>query len=380
MKTKIKLRLILSVLMLCMTAVTLTTSTFAWFATNRNAWLDEIELEIGNADNLLVSVDGSSFRSSIPSDMVKRAVIAKKKNISYNDQTLNDKNYVNTEFKKITMEPITTSDLVTFKGVDKKFTQQGVDGKKYFLLQDVNESESYSYLQFDVWFTVESSKSATKNYDLKFVTDRYIAQEANAGNDIKASYIKGDESEVLLYNDMITQGTEDKRTGNRSDGTAYEKGKYVSGDTIKVNCQDAMRVGLTRLEQKGHDDNQKFIFEPNEGLGSYALKDYLNTTNADATKFDPNKNAMYTYFNNLNEAQLAPLEMTSFDFVNNVYRNNLKDDISLGEIVPNETLTSYTALKYTVTIWLEGYDADYVIGMYNTSLKMYLNFCIEEKE
>ena len=209
---------------------------------------------------------------------------------------------------------------------------------------------------------VDASKSATKTFNLKLVNDNYIEKEKNAGNTIKASYIEGDESIVKIYN---TLNTIDK--------------SYNPGDEIKVNCKNAIRLGLNRLEQAGKEDNQIFIFEPHEGLGSYALKDYLNTTDSNYYKYDPNKNAMFTYFNKLNEAVLEPLE-NNFDYVNGTYKNNLKDDVSLGKIVPNENKISYEPLKFTLSIWLEGYDADYIIGMKNNSVKIYLNFYVEEEK
>ena len=368
MKTKFRTRLILSVLMLGMTAITLTTSTFAWFATNRYAWFDEIELEIGNTDSLMISVDGKTYGSSISPEQFKRAVVANKKKISYNDQSLADLNYVNNEFKRVSLDPVTTNDLINFKGVDKEHVKDYLDdsgkptGKKYYELHNVEEKNNYAFLQFDVWFMVDASKSATKTFNLKLVNDDYIEKEKNAGNTIKASYIEGDESIVKIYN---TLNTIDKT--------------YNTGDEIKVNCKDAIRLGLKRLEQAGKEDNKDFIFEPHEGLGSYALKDYLNTTDSNYYKYDPNKNAMFTYFNKLNEAVLEPLEK-NFDYVNGTYKNNLKDNVSLGKIVPNENKISYEPLKFTLSIWLEGYDADYIIGMKNNSVKIYLNFYVEEEK
>ena len=40
----------------------------------------------------------------------------------------------------------------------------------------------------------------------------------------------------------------------------------------------------------------------------------------------------------------------------------------------NEDNTGYNDIKITVSIWLEGYDADYFIGIDIKSIKMYLNF------
>ncbi len=364
MKTKFRIRLILSSLMLGLTAVTLTTSTFAWFATNRNAWFDEIELEIGNTQNLLISVDGSSYRSAIPSNMIKRAVVAKKNNLQYNASDLDAPDFLEKEWNKISLEPITTCDLETFETIEKKDYSDDENENFYKLV----EADKYTYLQFDAWFIVKDSKASTKQYDLKFVNNNYVAKEALNGNEIKTSYVTALPSTILLYNDLVTP----------------EK-TYSSGETIEANCEDAMRVGITRLEQKSTEDIQKFIFEPNEGLGSYALDSCLDTNDSNYYKFDPNKNAMFTYFNNLNEKKLKPLVNKSetnkdmFDYINNVYRDGLQDDVSFGEIVPNATSTAYQPVKLTITVWLEGFDADYIIGMYNTSLKLYLNFYVEEK-
>jgi hypothetical protein len=139
---------------------------------------------------------------------------------------LDAENFVQNEWRKLSLEPITTYDLKTYKGVDKKYTVIE-NGKTYFDLQEVDESTSYSYLEFDVWFNVKNSKSATKTYDFKLVTDQYIEQEKNAGNEVIASYITGSESEVLLYNSLTTQGNEDERTGVRPDGTAYQKNMFL---------------------------------------------------------------------------------------------------------------------------------------------------------
>ncbi len=368
LKTKFKTRLIFSVLMLGATALTLTTSTFAWFATNRNAWFDEIELQIGNADSLLVSVDGSSYRSSIPSDMLKRAVVAKKLGIDYNDSRLDEETYLKSEWAKVSLEPITTYDLDTFNGIDNKHVlTEDENGKeleeKTFILHEIEEKTSYLYLEFDVWFKMEASKNASKTYDLKLVNDEYIESENNSGNTVQASYITGNETNILLYNDLNAKGTE-----------------YKSGDFITVNTQDAMRVGIKRINEDTNEVEDRYIFEPYEGLGSYALEEYINTTDEAYSKYDPNKNAMFTYFNNVNEAKLKPLSNSDFDYTTNVFRNGLKDDISLGEIAPNQSSTDYNELKLTISVWLEGFDADYIIGIKNNSLKMYLNFYAEEKD
>ena len=74
-------KLILSVLMLVMTFACLTSTTYAWFARNREAWTEDFQLDIENYDGLLISIDGKNFGASIDNKELKKAVVAKINNI-----------------------------------------------------------------------------------------------------------------------------------------------------------------------------------------------------------------------------------------------------------------------------------------------------------
>ena len=65
---KIKRKLILSLLLLALTIITATSTTYAWFSKNRNAWVDDFELQIENVEGMLISVDGKNFSSSISNE------------------------------------------------------------------------------------------------------------------------------------------------------------------------------------------------------------------------------------------------------------------------------------------------------------------------
>ena len=66
--TRLRRKLVLSLIMLMLTVITATSITFAWFANNQNAWVDDFELEIENVEGLLISVDGENFYSSVSSE------------------------------------------------------------------------------------------------------------------------------------------------------------------------------------------------------------------------------------------------------------------------------------------------------------------------
>ena len=359
-----KFKLLYSFFGVIFTAVTLTSTTFAWFANNKEAWIDEFEIELRNTDNLMISVDGINYRSSIPNDLLKRAIVAKKLNKELNDESLTDL-LVNQTFNKIGLDAVTTSDLVNFKNIDKSTV--AIDDKvEYYPL---TEADSYSYITFDLWFKMSSTQASNKNYKLKFVSDSYAE-----ANNTKVSYVESTPTTVFLFNELKTIPSLDKRTGVRNsgiyEGLAYEAGSYLSGDTIVANAKDAIRIGIT------NEENVKTIYEPSIGLGSYAIKKYEDTTIESMDIYDPNKNAMYTYFNKINEAKIEPI--TSNEDLYTTTQKDFNGDISFDTFKPNADF-SYDEVKLTVAVWIEAYDADYLVGMQNGSIKLMLNFCVEEE-
>ena len=167
-----KRKLILSILSTALTVVCLTSTTYAWFARNSEAWTEEFNFEIENHDNLLISVDGENFRSSISNDLLKKAIVAKANNIDIltdsksDTPTLTD-TYINKEFNKIRIKGVSTSDVVSFTAIDEV---NGTDG--YF---NIIDADKYNYLAFDLYFKVDATKEADKAYDLAFVSSDYSA-------------------------------------------------------------------------------------------------------------------------------------------------------------------------------------------------------------
>jgi hypothetical protein len=312
--------------MLALTIITVTSTTYAWFANNQNAWVDDFELEIENQEGLLISVDGENFYSSVSNEELVKAIIAKKNNVNIKDLELTN---VKEEIKKIRLSSVTTKDLTNFLTVDSKNV---VDN--YYQLKEASKN---SYIEFDLYFRIvtDNEKVSNETKLLMFSGDSYIKSEAKAVN---------------LVNELRSKGI-----------------TYKSGESIAVNPADAIRVGV-----KVYSDESSIIYEPNLGLGSYAIEG-VNPEDEDYDiNYDPTENAMLTYFNNLNEYKLAPIKATDKEYYKNTKKFDDNTIISNFEI--KEDKTGYEDIKVTVTLWLEGYDADYFVGIDIKSIKMYLNF------
>lgn len=332
-------KLILSVLMLVMTFACLTSTTYAWFARNREAWTEDFQLDIENYDGLLISIDGKNFGASIDNKELKKAVVAKINNIDIladneSDNKVLTDDFINQEFAKIKIDSVTTNNGTKFTTIDKV---NGTDG--YF---DVIDANKYSYLSFDLYFTVEASRIADKNYSISFVSQKYSDEtESN----MPVSYINSPENFMNVY----SQFTVNNQT-------------YNSGDKIKSLTKDAMRIGVN------HGENFT-IYEPNMGLGSYCIE------GSTLDIHNPNNNYMLQHLNAYGAFDLKPLDDTL-----GIYANTQKDfegEVSFGTITPlnNE---DYSVIKITVSIWLEGYDSDYLSPADLTELSCFLSFFKKE--
>lgn len=331
---KVKRKLILSLLLLALTIVTATSTTYAWFSKNRNAWVDDFELQIENVEGMLISIDGKNFSSSISNEELIRAIVAKNKGISLSEVNMDT---LKEDFQAIHLSSVTTKDLISFNTIDQSNVVNGYYGLK--------EASKNSYIEFDLYFRIVSNIGQTTKdvQKLSFASDSEISSEARALN---------------LVNSLNAGGF-----------------NYSSGDSIAVNPANAIRLGI-----KVHDETkQAIIYEPNLGLGSYAIEGFTNEEAEDYNiKYDPTKNAMLTYFNNMNEFKLAPLPAADSEIYTNA--KTFEDKTVISNFVANSEKTKYNDIHITVSIWLEGYDADYFVGVSVKNIKIFLNFEKLEEE
>ena len=133
-----KKRLFLLLLLLIVTGVMLSTSTYAWFTSNRTVTVEDINVNVAASGGIQVSVDGTSWKSIITNDDLKNA------NVTYSAAT----NQIPSVLK-----PVSTADLthfykasaqnkngiaISYKNADDKIDRETLHGTVY--LQCLNAS------------------------------------------------------------------------------------------------------------------------------------------------------------------------------------------------------------------------------------------------
>ncbi len=384
-------RLIASGFMMAFTLISLVTTTYAFVTLSTEASISDFSIDIVDQEGLLISTDGKVFFQDIDYSIIKKAILANKtatslKDIKLQGVTLGGRSNANEDLKAglytedytyqynentITDKRLTfIKDDVTWLDINKPSDALAISSARENATIDniLNENDrvgihnyemaSYDdYIFFDLWLSVAQNGDYHPNYKLKF-SDRTV--------------IEGESQEVELFNSLETIDA-----------------SYKKGDKIIVNPKDAFRLGVNVISSANDtsysniNDNLK-IFEPNEGLGSYAVEGIHDVSGRDSNLFNPQKNAMYTYYNNLN-----PLAPFTNGVIDNGQLNTLtnKENASGDSIINDETLAqfkytngSYNVVKMTVMIWLEGWDADYFVGINNKAISVKLGFEIVEEE
>lgn len=349
---KVTRKLILSISACAMTLVCLTSTTYAWFSRNSGALINDFELEIQQHDGLVISVDGINYYQSIDNDTLLKAIVAKRLGKDLKDISNEELDGEINKFKnnKNILEPVSTYNLIDFTTVNSN--SEIING--FYVPTSASQE---SYLAFDLYFRIDQSKPGNEDdYYLTFAYDGYSDVPKEDSDIIKNyNYINGVEQAFKLSN-KLSDTTKD----------------YNSGDEIKVNSRDAMRIGVLTYKKINEDKettNESFIYEPYLGLGSYALEGEIDSN------YNPNKNAMLTYFNNTHVDKLKPLEdKEHFD----IYKNTEKDFNGMKSLgIFEKNSTSYEDVKITVFIWLEGYDSDFIKGFDDNKLTCSLCFIKE---
>ncbi|MBQ9448752.1 MAG: hypothetical protein IJU60_02610 [Acholeplasmatales bacterium] len=315
----IRRKLILSLFSLAVVLACTVTTTYAWFARNREAWIDDFELEFDSSDGMLISIDGENFSSGITLDQVKNEI----------------KRRTNKEYKDIIYEGVTPNldnnghlqynDDGSIKMIKDHLTP--VD--EYYSTHSMVAADNDDYLTFDVYFRIYGGFASDGDYKLKLKDETSLTGKG--------------ERNVELYADA-------------TDKNGVVHGPNQELKTISVDPVNAMRFAFSQT-----DDNitETRIYEPGLGLGSAAIEGSTDAIH------DKNKNAMYTYYNNLNQFEkftTAASDGDSFDTVK-IYEGKKYSDDVLASFEYDEESKSFKDIKLTFTIWLEGWDADCFVGI-----------------
>lgn len=379
MKKNLKRKLITSICTASFFLATAITSTYAWFVTNTEAWVNNIGLDVTSGSGIYLSIDGVNWQSELSEEDLAKAIVAKygttdkvryyfqnsnlwKSDISGSNPEPVSDDEIRTLFNKIKLSPVTSTDGVSF-----------IDGYTENVPSEVKASGG-KYVQFDLYFT-STYAGNDENYavDVYFNTKQGIKTETGA--DVPVTEItSGEKSSAALGKETYSKNeyrllsglTTFDKTGN---GIELPKGY----EGLKLKTSDAVRFSTVTKE----DENDVVkIYEPNLGLGSYATKliseDYKDLGDAyylKASSLDSTKNAGFTYTNNMRgksnkltalDYEDVPETFTSFNSYESGHVCTVKG--------PN------ASVKVTFTIWIEGWDADCFDAMIGDSLDVTLSF------
>ena len=361
-------KLILSILSLSFTLVSLITSTFAFVVMSSNVEVSA-EFNIEGYEGLGISLDGNEFTQDITSEALKTKVagsVDAYNALSFRGVTPKQDNsgkieYVSNEAK---FNYDIVSNLDSNGNIEKDSSNNVVYHHEF---KDAVKNQDY--LQFDLYFTALNSKDTNKSYDLFLVSEK--------PNKIGTS-VTGHSSEVELLASLNTPATIDTRTGNRNSGpyqgTPYVPGEYKAKDKITLDPANAMRIGVTStLHQKLN------IYEtPNsKDLGSSAIEGRTDD------RHNKDLNAMYTYYNSWNilyPFTSAAADGEAFNTSDDYEKDANGDTYSLGVLSYISSLSGYNVIKVTLYIWLEGWDADYFLGVPVSARDLNINLVLELKE
>ena len=226
--------------------------------------------------------------------------------------------------------------------------------RKYYLLRDdATSTNAFShvsidaelddYIWFDITFRISNTKKIKKPYELLFTNETSILDQGA--------------QDVRLDNDMTTQ-----------DGALH------SSDHVTVSPKNAMRVVVTdpTLAQTDPTGALKGIFEvvDENDLGSSAIEG-----SSDA-KHDKLQNAMYTYYNAINDHKV--FEYGATDGTAYATYDSFGNTV-LGLFEANND-GIYNDIQLSIAVYLEGWDADFFTGIPEEAsiINIYLSFVLNE--
>mgnify|MGYP003309573507 CR=1 FL=1 len=349
----IRRRLVLLGIAIMVSLITVVSTTYAFIILNDEAKISEVDFEIENQDGLLLSLDGENYYQDLSYQMIAKAIIEAQGG-TYTDDTDN----VLDNFK-ISGVQMATNGTEVAKGTSTLGATVSFVKDSLNKVQDPNtpalndewyehemiDADAFSYITFDLWCKVETNAMTEaeleKGYELYFSSRTALT-------------VKGSIQKVSLVNSLTTQ-TEEMETGEQ----------------LEVNPVDAMRIAV--LDRETED---LLVFEPYEGLGSSAVEGRTGVN-------DPTKNAMYTYYNNthpLSPFTSAAEENEQFDTVVGLSELTTTK-LGVFKYTPNpankDINDNFNVVKLTVMIYMDGWDADYFMGINETNLQVKLGFEIK---
>lgn len=336
----IRKKLIMSIFAIAMLVVTGVTTTYAWFSMNDSAWVDGFDLELRGTDHLLISYEDASYMQSLSNEDVVKAINA----LRTEDNKLSS-------LDDIVLEPVTSFDGKSFKRQVMTYDSMNHEDVSY------DTALVNSYVRMKLYFKLESAGAENPvNYVLRM--KQYVPDQAG----IKGTHFSADNQTITLLNSLVgLDGTQKKQ-----------------GDEVVVNPTNAMRISIIGASESNAKFDRIFEIADENDLGSYAFsKTALDALSITDGKYDCSKNAMYTYFNNIHSNCLEPMDsIAQTNEVSDLLTKRLTNqlDETIGTFVYDKESKSYNTLAIELAVWVEGFDADNIIGLMTSSIDCLLSF------
>lgn len=392
-------KLYISLLTLVLLFVVAGTVTFAWFKLNTNAWFSDLEIGASSNADLRISVVGveGTYGSHLTNKQIGSSIIAHSNgwDLTWDDTEKAYFWYDSEEDKYIKVTDENVEDYMKILSLKPVTTK---DGKVFRNLNGMLVNETYKYFfRFDLYFMSNENLAQDVYFSNRTITypDGTIIPKTEFTT-------VGQESMTFPDNIVASFDTYNQVTGkmihfNAADQKAYEDGVDVT-DSFKQNfntyVSDATRFAL---ETKSIDVDTTEVttsgvrlYELNKGNGSYATTmvesgitsantTYVGTAGA---AYDATKNAAFTYYNTVRQAELdagtgtdSTIEPINYKDVPNTYKG--LDTVEAAKIISlnaSNNYGKYGTAKMTLTLWIEGWDADCIDTVLDQQLTFDMSF------
>jgi len=413
---------IIGVSTLLFTAVTLTSTTYAWFKINSRATVTGFNISAHSGQGFMVSIDNVNYSNDLTAEQLEMAMLAGYNSdefkVRYNYETnltsvykksgevqkqddtepdglawekYDDGTYITDEngdkipvTENLYDNELSRTDVLKELEAIQLLPTTSLDGRRITDLWNSEQSSSQGkYVNFQIYFRTASTKEEDN-----FTYDIYLnGEEKTSDNDQIISPTRMTSETTIV---PLNAGMKAIKNNGTLENPVYVVQDLARFQNIEVYSSNAFRFSITdenalATEGASYISN---IYELNDSvngikdLGSYATtysNDYCDLnglTYSDELfyKYSSTCNAMYTYYNNLRpSSQLQAKEYLYFP-------ETIKDLVSKdenGDYIYNKKITTLSSGEdgklITFKIWLEGWDADCFDGLKN-SVDLALSF------
>jgi len=308
-------------ILIVLTAILSITATYAWFSTQRDVELSNLEVKVETAENLQISLDAENWAQSISIDDMKQLYGTQSDEDAYHADKIQNRNYIPTE-----LLPVSTAGTVGTGGSGRaavgelEFVKGTINGDKLTGIEKCNETDitfaaagadaaaitakigtkednnkNHPYLAFDMYL---------RNLSRKTLTYTQADIDADPSDEITADKLgqakPWDEGRDLLYLNYGSRVWVDSAEGQT--GTGLENAVRIAFMPYETTV-DLIKNGSEARNGTAADGTEKVsIWEPNDKEHSDYVK--LNnkrglTANTEAVETFPVKFAT-TVVNDIN--------------------------------------------------------------------------------